>query len=300
VWSIIEDYKLKARVAIVGHGFVGRAVEFGFTSDMIDLKIVDPKYDDGCTMGQLIEWDPMYTFVCAPTPVGEDGLADTDICEVTILRLLASTRSCVIVKSTMPPQAFKDIFIVTRAAADRLIYNPEFLTENNALNEFVNPEFMIIGGDSESPYVEGLLDLYDRVSRVKLPSPDKIVITTLEEAGYIKYAINSFLAMKVTFFNQLFDVVSGTDNEYNAISKGVAADPRIGPSHTYVPGYDGKRGFGGACFPKDVSELVTRYPQMSLLKKAQQINNEYRSGYAMDDREVVNNVNYGQTKEEQS
>ena len=116
---------------------------------------------------------------------------------------------------------------------------------------------------------------------------------TVEEASFVKYTINSFLALKVTFFNQLYDAVGETDANFARIIQAVGSDPRIGHSHTKVPGFDGKQGFGGACFPKDVSALINTTKVFTILEECVTINNQYRNKYEKDDREVLQNINYG-------
>ena len=78
----------------------------------------------------------------------------------------------------------------------------------------------------------------------------------------------------------------------NVVINAIGLDPRIGRSHTTVPGYDGKRGFGGACFPKDTTALLTDYPNMTVLEEAIETNNDYRSQYELDFREKEQNVRY--------
>ena len=121
---------------------------------------------------------------------------------------------------------------------------------------------------------------------------------TGEEASFVKYSINTFLAMKVTFFNQLYDVIGETNANFATIIKAIGADDRIGPSHTKVPGFDGKQGYGGACFPKDVSAFTKYSNKLTLLEKCVIINNDYRSQYELDNREIEQHVDYGQTKKE--
>ena len=131
------------------------------------------------------------------------------------------------------------------------------------------------------------------------------------EASYVKYAINAFLAMKVTFFNQLHDAMMDDEFNINAIRvlKTLGAEQRLGGTHWRVPGPDGKKGFGGACFPKDVSALTTFSDKFSLLEKVTEINNEYRKEYDLDSREIEQNISFdkegetdvsdGETQEEQ-
>ena len=124
-------------------------------------------------------------------------------------------------------------------------------------------------------------------------SMEKVFKTAPVEAAFIKYAINSFLATKVTFFNQLYDAAMELDASFNNIISGLEMDARLGKSHMRVPGYDGKMGFGGACFPKDVSAFVKEFKGFTLLEEVVKINNDYRSQYDLDEREKANNVHYG-------
>lgn len=159
-------------------------------------------------------------------------------------------------------------------------------------NSLILP-FHILGGEQwATDKVETLYTQYSLCSHC--PSYHM----TGEEASFVKYSINTFLAMKVTFFNQLYDAIGETNANFATIIKAIGADDRIGPSHTKVPGFDGKQGFGGACFPKDVSAFINYNKQLTLLKEAAIINNSYRQQYELDEREKQQHVNYGQTKEE--
>lgn len=280
----------KPKIAIVGHGFVGGAVGYAFDTGHNDVYIVDPKYDTDIT--DLYEFQPDWTFIAAPTPMFDNGRANVEIVLDAIGFVLCNTNSEVVIKSTVPASTMEhvyDLYVEDRA---RILYNPEFLTETNARREFVNPTFMIIGGDENTAF--HLTRLYQSYSRMVVPGLGKICLCSLQEAAFIKYSINCFLATKVTFFNQLADVVNGNGSRYNVVSKGVALDPRIGPSHINVPGPDGRKGFGGACFPKDVAAFVRDYPELTLLETAMEVNNDYRRDYEPYEREAVNNIDYGE------
>jgi UDPglucose 6-dehydrogenase len=98
--------------------------------------------------------------------------------------------------------------------------------------------------------------------------------------------------MKVTFFNQLYDAIGREGETFNKVVKAIGSDPRIGHSHTKVPGPDGKQGYGGACFPKDTAALVKFDEGFTLVEKCIRINNEYRKRYELDDREKEQKVKY--------
>ena len=267
---------MNMKIAIIGHGFVGKAVEYGFTHNRVELQLIDPKYDT--SVEDIV--DCSYAFVCVPTPMSDNGDIDSSIVESTVKYLYENTSCLVILKSTVTPE------VIDRINQSRLVYNPEFLTEKNAQEQFVNPPFHILGGSR----TDEVLGLYEDFS---LCNPCPAHHMSAKEASFVKYGINTFLATKVTFFNQLADAcdIDG-DVNFNIISRAIGADPRIGTGHTKVPGYDGKRGYGGACFPKDTSAWVSYSPESTVLEEVITTNNYYRSQYDLDDRELEQNVRY--------
>lgn len=275
-------------ILIIGHGFVGKAVDYGFSHPDVNKVIVDPKY------GNSIDDIPDYTysccFVCVPTPMGDDGTVNSDIITDVVRSCVGKKIEMIVVKSTITP----DIIVELKKIFKHIVYNPEFLTEKSANEQFVEPQFHIFGGDKED--CQTLEDYYNDYS---LCNDCPIFTMSLEEASFVKYTINSFLAMKVTFFNQLYDAIGDTDANFARVIKAVGADSRIGSSHTKVPGFDGKQGYGGACFPKDTSAFTKFSNKLTLLEECIRINNNYRLQHELDDREIEQNVNYGQTKKEQ-
>lgn len=265
-------------ILIIGHGFVGQAVDYAFSN--IPRYIVDPKYDTEIPTDNLLQYD--IVFVCVPTPMGSDGSIDTSIIDSVLQRI--KDHPLVVVKSTVTPDIIEQYNVV---------YNPEFLTEKAANEQFVSAKFHILGG-----YPLDTITVEQFYRHNSLCDEAEFYHMTAAEASYVKYTINSFLALKVTFFNQLYDTISATDSNFMTVIKAVAADSRIGSSHTKVPGFDGKQGFGGACFPKDLSAFTKHSDKLTLLEKCIMINNDYRSQYELDNREIEQHVNYGQTKEE--
>lgn len=293
-----EDYGKteKPLVGVVGHGFVGKAVERSFVPD-VERFLVDPLYNT--TIDQLVEQEPSLVFVCTPTPVGKNGRIDAAVTSDAILKLIRNTKAGVVLKSTVTPDVIEKICrtVESAEAAHRFIYAPEFLTEKNAAAEFANPEFLVFGGINSS--VAQLMDFFEYNTYVRFPTGNRVHIVHPVEASFVKYAINSFLAMKVTFFNQLRDAVG---EEFatclpDRVLKVVSTEPRIGASHWQAPGPDGKKGFGGACFPKDVSALLAYTDKMSILDAVMDINNEYRAEYETDEREKAQNITFDKTAE---
>lgn len=265
---------------IIGHGFVGKAVDYGFTHNAVKKTIVDPKYGNSVEEVCINDFDA--TFVCVPTPMSADGSIDASILDSVMTHIVSSridSRKPIIIKSTVTPN------IIEKYSGSGIVYNPEFLREKTALEDFINPEFHIFGGQAyDTQLVEELYNLYSMCKRCE------VYHTGVKEASLVKYAINSFLATKVTFFNQLYDVANEHTINFSAVVKAISADSRVGSSHMRVPGFDLKRGFGGSCFPKDTAALIAFTDKMTLLEKAISINNTYRSEYALDDREKEQNI----------
>jgi UDPglucose 6-dehydrogenase len=241
---------IDTRMIIVGYGFVGRAVHYGFQSR--EVIIVDPKLKNGVTL-KNIKTTPEFIFVCVSTSMGDDGSIDTKIIDKVILELQHRFwYATIVVKSTVPPKW------VYKNCRGRIIYNPEFLRERSANENFADPEFHIFGGPKK--YTNDLQKFYEKGSNC---SPCPVFHMTATEASFVKYMINAFLATKVTFFNDLYQAIEQWDKsagrevpDFNVIVKAIGSDPRIGHSHTKVPGYDGKLGYGGSCFPKDMSAII--------------------------------------------
>lgn len=279
------------KIGIIGYGFVGKAVEFGFKNESNDIMIVDP-YQGHHNIDDLWNYAPEYIFVCVPTPMRDDGSVNSDTIRnvVGLLEDEAFGNSTVIIKSTITPDVIKSL-----CRNRRFVYNPEFLTERNAFDDFLNPRFHILGGHPE--HTKRAKNLYAFNSNCN-PAPYHYM--TPEEASLVKYGINSFLALKVVWFNQWKDLADGVGARYNVVSNAIAVDPRIGGSHIKVPGLDGKRGYGGSCFPKDTAAIVNYAESidvaLSVLKEAVHSNNLYRMAYELDDREKEQNVSFGSKK----
>lgn len=270
------------KMAIIGHGFVGKAVDYGFSNPLVEKTIIDPKYgSQRKDVRALTTRGVDLVFVCVPTPMGDDGNIDTSALD-QVMNDLKYFRKTIAVKSTIIPSE------ISKYKMPNMVYNPEFLTEKSACAEFVDPPFHVFGGTDKA--CDQLKLLYSEYS---LCNPCPTFYMSKKEASFVKYTINSFLATKITFFNQLYDTCKNHDVNYNKIIKAVGADKRVGSSHTKVPGFDGKQGYGGACFPKDTMAFWKFSEEhMSLLGTAIAINNMYRSQYERDDREKEQNIQF--------
>ena len=282
----MSDKELK--IGIVGHGFVGKATDWGFSKNTNKF-IVDPKNETN--IEQLAEFNPELIFVCVPTPMGENGIQDSSIIEAVIQELSAKCReSIIVIKSTVLPSILEKI----EKANSKIIYNPEFLREKHANEDFMNSEMIIFGGDK---------DIASQVSKFYLDhsrcETKKHVFMDISSASLVKYTINTFLASKVMFFNELHEVFNKlkSNDSWELFIKTLSLDKRIGESHMSVPGHDGKKGFGGACFPKDTAALL-KYAkgigvELDVLRTVINKNNIIRGQYAeLDDREKEQNVSF--------
>lgn len=237
-------------LGIIGYGFVGNAVAHAFNNN-VDKFIVDPKYW-GRTIDDLMEvLDPHAIFVCVPTPTSLSGEADTAIIMGVFKHLHdIDYDGIVVVKSTVPANV---MMLVNDIYNLRIVYNPEFLSEKTAFEDFINPPMQILGGELED--CNTVEYMYKNNSKVKIVTTYKTDIAT---ACLTKYAINSFLSTKLIFMNEMKEVLSKSEaaSTWEQFADILACDPRIGKTHMEVPGHDGKRGFGGNCLPKDTKALA--------------------------------------------
>jgi len=277
--------KYKLDMAVVGYGFVGKAVHHGFDLDNNTVALIDPNL--GTKVEDLYGEKLHVAFICVPTPMSDTGEINASIVREVSDKLFEHTDCLVVLKSTVTPDIVEEL---SYRYPGRFVYNPEFLTEANAERDFENATFNIFGGDT-LPTAK-VADYYAHCSKCKNAKP---VFMTAVEASFVKYTINTFLSTKVTFFNQMKDLTERMDGvNFDKIVEGVSNDPRIGLSHMAVPGPDGRRGFGGACFPKDTSALYQcSGGEFDLLKKVLDINASYRLQYDLDDREKEQNVKFG-------
>lgn len=256
----------KMKISIVGCGFVGSAVAFGFEYKDNEIQLIDPKHNT--SVSDVKDFQPDLTFVCVPTPTVK-GRVDRTIVDAVTSELAEINSGITVVKSTMTPDIAEDV-----CGKHGFVYNPEFLTQDNAQYEFRNPQFHVLGGDFDK--CKFVANAYINHSSVM---PCKTFYMSIQEASMVKYAINSFLATKVVWFNQLRDLCQSCDLDYDYIKEVVGEDKRISKSHTKAPGFDHRRGFGGACFPKDTRALLTfafdYVSHFSVLNEAVTYNNRH-------------------------
>ena len=276
------------KIGIIGYGFVGKALAAGLNEDVSLLKI-DPKLNTN--INDLIDFKPDAIFICVPTPMNEDFSQDISILKDAIKKLNElNLQSLIIIKSTVLPKYIIEI----EKQISEFIYNPEFLREKYANQDFIESKLIVFGENNTS--AKKLEEIYRDHSKCICTD---YIYTDAIAASLIKYSINSFLATKVTFFNELNSLFnqSGTEESWDNFILAIANDPRIGNSHMQVPGHDGRLGFGGACLPKD-SNAFNIYSEevgepLSLLKKVIKTNNKIRAKYNVRTlRELEQNIKY--------
>lgn len=257
-------------IGIVGQGYVGTAIKVGFdphykihTYDKFDLaKSTLPNLNDLTKECEVI-------FVCVPTPMRKDGTCYTGIVEEVIKEIDSYSKddTIVVIKSTVPPGTTdtmnKNYSNVT------VIFNPEFLTEENFLEDFKNQKRIILGGQRNG--TNTLRQIYSRV----FPHAT-IVKTGSKTAEMVKYFINNFLATKVSFANEMYKVCEQVDIDYDKVVEYATYDERLGKSHWAVPGPDGDHGFGGHCLPKDLSAIISQFETYGLLEAVESVNDQVR------------------------
>ena len=246
------------KIGIVGQGYVGTAVKTVFEKHY-DVETYDKYQREKGTcdnLGDLVDKSDII-FVCVPTPMNKDGSCDITSVQSVIYSINFHTadRKLIAIKSTIPPGTTTKL----NKECDNVsvIFNPEFLTEANFIDDFKNQSRIIIGG--ERPSTTKLRQVYSLVF------PDaKIVKTGSKTAEMVKYLTNTFLATKVSFANEMYQICDKLNIDYDKVVEYSTYDERLGKSHWAVPGPDGHFGFGGSCFPKDINALISLSDDLGL------------------------------------
>ena len=240
-------------VGIIGRGFVGSAVEFGFSAQtgcdaVIRTYDKDPSKSTHSLEEVVNKSDVV--FVSVPTPSNPDGSMHLGILESVLsdINEVYKGRCIILIRSTVTPgttQKLQDKFPKLS-----IVFNPEFLTERSAKFDFINQARIVLGGRKSD--TEAVAKLYKWRFGKTIPC----IETNYETAEMIKYMNNCFFATKVSFMNEMKLVADKAGVEWDVAVEGFVRDGRVAHSHIAVPGPDGKRGFGGSCFPKDIQAMI--------------------------------------------
>ena len=245
-------------IGIIGQGFVGNAVYQKF-KDYYDILTYDlDESKSNSTLNQISEKCETI-FICLPTPMDEDGRCNVSIVELELVGLNThntNNKKNIVIKSTISPgtterwnRQYKNL---------NIIFNPEFLTERNAVKDYENQSRIILGGPR--PATTEIKQIFSKVFPLA-----HIITTDSTHAEMVKYLTNSFLATKVSFANEMYEICKGLDVDYDKVIAYATQDERLGNSHWNVPGPDGDFGYGGHCFPKDVKALITVAKDMDII-----------------------------------
>jgi len=236
-------------IGIVGQGFVGTAVREGM-KEHFQIETYDKFKMDSSTCGSLREVceKANIVFACLPTPMRSTGECDLSIIEGAVKKINDfKLGNIVVIKSTVIPGTTNRL---NRECKNiQIVFNPEFLTEANYIDDYKNQNRIIIGGPR--PATTEVKNMFRKVFQ-KTP----IVKTGAKTAESVKYFINCFLATKVSFANEFKQICEITGVDYDKVVEYALYDNRIGQTHLSTPGPDGRRGFGGSCFPKDLNALM--------------------------------------------
>lgn len=264
----------KIKIAYIGYGFVGKACESVF-ADSTDSIIIDPAYENAHNISILSDTDVNAVFVAINAPTLPDNSVDASAI-YSVFRTLESIgyKGLVILKSTLPPDIVEDLASISSNFS--YVYSPEFLRERYWQQDAKNPSMLVFGGPREA--CRAAFDLY-RIYSV-LPGGTECRFLDYKTASLTKYAINTFLAMKVVFMNQLSALYADINptGDWSDIRDTLCLDERLGNSHFSVPGPDGLRGYGGSCFPKDIAAAIgfDKNSRMTLLRETVLSNTQLR------------------------
>ena len=242
------------KIGIIGRGFVGSAIEFGFSAQtgcdaQIKVYDKDPAKSIHTLEDTVNESD--FIFLSVPTPSNEDGSMHLGILESVLQDIQVVNKrkdNIILIRSTIIPGTTTKL--CKKYKKLNIVFNPEFLTERSAKFDFINQSRFILGGRKRN--TARVADLY----RWRFGDSVPCIETNFETAEMIKYMNNCFFATKVSFMNEMKLIADKSNVDWDLAVDGFVRDGRIGHSHLAVPGPDGKKGFGGSCFPKDIQAMI--------------------------------------------
>jgi nucleotide sugar dehydrogenase len=246
------------KIGIIGNGFVGSSVAHGFSAqtgcDVDDVKIYDKDNSKSTHSIEEVVNDSDYIFLSVPTPSNSDGSISLDIIhEVfkeidSVLDYEADKQPIILLRSTVTPGTTAKI----QGDYPRMyiVFNPEFLTERSAKLDFINQSRIVLGG------TWGTTTRVKHLYQWRFGKHIPVIQTGFETAELIKYMCNCFFATKVSYMNEMRQLADKCGANWDDCIEGFALDGRIGHTHLNVPGHDGKFGFGGSCFPKDIQAMI--------------------------------------------
>lgn len=244
------------KVGIIGVGVVGGAMAAAFP----DAALLDPEKRH-CNLDGIFESD--VCFVCVPTPNVPEGRQNLSIVRYVFRALTTGGyKGVVALRSTVLPGTTRKL---QAEFGLRTVYYPEFLRAAHAAEEFRGQDITLLGGMPED-----CVGVWDALSDTGGPQADGFMACREDpaEVEMAKYFHNSFMAVKVSFANEMADVCGRLGIDYGAVKAGAVGVGRIHPGHLDVPGPDGKKGWGGACLPKDTEAFLAEFDGMAPVLEA--------------------------------
>ncbi|MDP3741433.1 MAG: hypothetical protein Q8R08_03880 [bacterium] len=264
----ISQPKTGKKIGIIGGGYVGGTIASFYRETGAEVKVYD-KFKASDPLEEVLKQD--YIFVAVPTNFNGQSI-DLSNMDDAMANAAKSHAHAIIIKSTVVPGTTQKY--QKQYPHLKIVFNPEFLTEETAYQDFKYPDRQIIGFTKESYGVAGeIMDL--------LPLAPYSKIIPSNAAEMVKYFGNTWFSLKVVFANQMFDLCEALGINYDLVKDGVGADRRIGRSHLDV-WHGGYRGYGGKCLPKDTRALIKFAEDagidLKILKVAEEINKKLTGG----------------------
>lgn len=309
-------------ISVIGTGYVGLVTGACFAEFGVNVTCMDndaarierlekgevPFYEPGITelvakgvkdhrlafttdMGKAVD-KALVIFIAVGTPPRADGSADLTFVE-EVARGIAGHMTgykVIVTKSTVPVGTGQRIREIVRESQKEpirfdIVSNPEFLREGSAIEDFMRPNRVVIGADSEHA-IAIMRDLYRPLYLIETP----IVVTDIPTAELIKYASNAFLATKISFINEIANLCERVGANVQMVAKGMGLDNRIGSKFLHAG-----PGFGGSCFPKDLAALIQTGERhghpMQIAAAASRVNRDQRNRMREKIREAVGGLN---------
>ena len=249
------------KIGIIGRGFVGSAVEFGFSPNTgcdAEVRVYDKDPSKSLhTLKDTVNKSD-FLFMSVPTPANKDGSINLDIIyeAVSDIDKVCHKDNVLILRSTVVPGTTREL--QEQFPKLNIVFNPEFLTERSAKFDFINQARFILGGKKIN--TSRVASLFKWRFGQSVPT----IETNFETAELIKYMNNCFLATKVSFMNEMRLISDACGARWEDAIEGFVRDGRVAHSHVNVPGPDGKMGFGGSCFPKDIQAMISFAKSMGI------------------------------------
>jgi nucleotide sugar dehydrogenase len=233
----LQTSTVTTKIGIAGMGVVGKAVYHAFSPVYTDIKTYD-LLDVGSRIEDLFECD--FIFLCLPASEVEDLAYCIATCTMR-------EDIVFILKSTVPPGTTDKL---QHSCGNEWVFNPEFLTDRTANQDFLQSTRFILGGTGGTA-VDRVEELFRERFRYT-----PIIKTTAKSAEFVKYMTNLFFTTKVSYMNEMRNASDELGLPWDSVVKMFMADGRIGNSHIDVPGPDGLRGYGGKCFPENINSYL--------------------------------------------